>query len=101
MFDHLRDRMSSGTYGWPQLLLRKAFPKTKTDELSEKFQTGFDPPPPPPILSPNFRGQILQIFAIISLSSVMNSGDDFPIMRGRGGSKAVWNFSESSSVLEM
>ena len=24
---------------------------------------------------------------------------DFPKMRGRGGSKAVWNFSENSSVL--
>ena len=44
----------------------------------------------------------LQIFAIINGTSVMNSGTnlqyDFPKMRG--GSKAVWNFSENSSVLE-
>ena len=44
---------------------------------------------------------ILQIFAIINGTSVMNSGKnlqyDFPKMRGR--SKAVWNFSENSSVL--
>ena len=48
---------------------------------------------------------MLQIFAIINASSVMNSGKkaqhDFPKMRGEGGSKAVWNFSKNSSVLEM
>ena len=46
---------------------------------------------------------MLQIFAIIKGTSVMNFGTnpqhDFPKMRG-GGSKAVWNFSENSSVLE-
>ena len=45
---------------------------------------------------------ILQIFAITDDTSVMNFGKnlqyDFPKMRG--GSKAVWNFSENSSVLE-
>ena len=46
---------------------------------------------------------MLQIFAIIKGTSVMNFGknpqhdDDFPKMRG-GGSTAVWNFSENSSV---
>ena len=44
---------------------------------------------------------ILQIFAIIDNTSVMNFGKklqyDFPKMRG---SKAVWNFYENSSVLE-
>ena len=29
-----------------------------------------------------------------------NPQHDFPKMRGGGGSKAVWNFSENSSVLE-
>ena len=46
---------------------------------------------------------MLQIFAIIKGTSVMSFGTnpqhDFPKMRG-GGSKAVWNFSENSSVLE-
>ena len=46
---------------------------------------------------------ILQIFSIINGSSVMYSEKkaqyDFPNMRG-GGSKAVWNFSQNSSVLE-
>ena len=45
---------------------------------------------------------ILQIFAIINGTLVMNSGKnlqfDFPKMRG-GGSKAVWIFSKNSSVL--
>ena len=44
---------------------------------------------------------MLQIFAIIDDTSVMNFGKklqyDFPKMRG-GGSKAIWNFSENSSV---
>ena len=44
---------------------------------------------------------MLQIFAIINASSVMYSGKkaqhDFPKMRGGGGSKGVWNFSENSS----
>jgi len=60
---------------------------TKTDEFLEKFQKF-----------------MLQIFAIINASSVMYSGKkaqhDFPKMRG-GGSKAVWNFSKNSSLLEM
>ena len=47
---------------------------------------------------------ILQIFAIIDDTLVMNFGKklqyDFPKIRG-GGSKAVWNFSENSSVLEL
>ena len=46
---------------------------------------------------------MLQIFAIIDDTSVMNFRKklqhNFPKMRG-GGSKAVWNFSENSSVLE-
>ena len=46
---------------------------------------------------------MLQIFAIIRGTSVMNFGKnpqhDFPKMRGSGGSKAVWNFFENSSVL--
>ena len=46
---------------------------------------------------------MLQIFAIIDDTSVMNFGKNlqhnFPKMRG-GGSKAIWNFSENSSVLE-
>ena len=45
---------------------------------------------------------MLQIFAIIDDTSVMNFRKNlqhnFPKMRG--GSKAVWNFSENSSVLE-
>ena len=50
---------------------------------------------------------ILQIFAIIDDTSVMNFGKklqyNFPKMRGRGvgGLKAVWNFSENSSVLDV
>ena len=47
---------------------------------------------------------ILQIFAIIDDTSVMNFRKNlqhnFLKMRGGGGSKAVWNFSENSSVLE-
>ena len=48
---------------------------------------------------------MLQIFAIIDDTSVMNFRKklqhNFPKMRGGGGgSKAVWNFSENSSVLE-
>ena len=46
---------------------------------------------------------ILQIFAIIDDTSVMNFGKklqyDFPKMRG--GSNAVWFFSKNSSVLEV
>ena len=46
---------------------------------------------------------MLQIFAILRGTSVMNFGKnpqhDFPKMRG-GGSTAVWNFSENSSVLD-
>ena len=46
---------------------------------------------------------MLQIFAIIDDTSVMNFRKklqhNFPKMRG-GGSKAVWNFSEDSFVLE-
>ena len=46
---------------------------------------------------------MLQIFAIIDDTSVMNFRKNlqhnFPKMRG-GGSKAVWNFSENSFVLE-
>ena len=46
---------------------------------------------------------MLQIFAIIDNTSVMNFRKklqhNFPKMRG-GGSKVVWNFSENSSVLE-
>ena len=46
---------------------------------------------------------MLQIFAIIDDTSVMNFRKNlqhnFLKMRG-GGSKAVWNFSENSSVLE-
>ena len=47
---------------------------------------------------------ILQIFAILDDTSVMNFGKKlqyyFP-KRRRGGSKAVWNFSENSSVLDV
>ena len=47
---------------------------------------------------------ILQIFAIINGTLVMNSGKNlqynFPKTRGGGGSKAIWNFSENSSALE-
>ena len=46
---------------------------------------------------------ILQNFAIIDATSVMNFGKklqyDFPKMRG--GSNAVWFFSKNSSVLEV
>ena len=46
---------------------------------------------------------MLQIFAIIDNTSVMNFRKNlqhnFPKMRG--GSKAVWNFSENSSVLDV
>ena len=46
---------------------------------------------------------MLHIFAILDDASVMNFRKklqhNFPKMRG-GGSKAVWNFSENSSVLE-
>ena len=49
---------------------------------------------------------ILQIFAIIDDTPVMNFGEkklqyDFPKMRGGRGSKVLWNFSENSSVLEL
>ena len=49
---------------------------------------------------------MLQIFAIIDDTLVMNFRKNlqhnFPKMRGGwgGGSKAVWNFSENSSVLK-
>ena len=46
---------------------------------------------------------MLQIFAIIDDTSVMNFRKNllhnFPKMRG-GGARAVWNFSEKSSILE-
>ena len=46
---------------------------------------------------------ILQIFTIINGTLVMNSGKNlqynFPKTRGGGGSKAIWNFSEKTSVL--
>ena len=51
----------------------------------------------------SIRKFMLQIFAIIADTSLMNFGKklqhDFPKMRG--GSKAVWNFSENSSVLDV
>ena len=66
---------------------------SKTDEFSEKFQRGG---------SFSIQKFILQIFAIIDDTSVMNFRKNlqhnFPKMRG-GGSKAVWNFSENSFVL--
>ena len=67
---------------------------TKTDEFSEKFPRGGGGG------SFSIQKFILQISAIINSTYVMNSGKnlqyDFPKMRG---SKAVWNFSENSSVL--
>ena len=70
---------------------------SKTDEFSEKFQRGGG--------SFSIQKFILQIFAIIDDTSVMNFGkklqyDLLKMMGGGGGSKAVWNFSENSSVLE-
>ena len=69
----------------------------KTDEFSEKFQRGGGG-------SFSIQKFKLQIFAIIDDTSVMNFGKNlqhnFPKMRGGEGSKAVWNFSENSSVLE-
>ena len=63
-------------------------------ELSEKFQRGGG--------SFSIKKFMLQIFAIIDNTSVMNfekkMQHNFPKMRG-GESKAVWNFSENSSVL--
>ena len=55
-------------------------------------------------LSFSIQKFILHIFAIIDDTSVMNFGKNlqhnFPKMRGGGGgSKALWNFSENSSVL--
>ena len=49
---------------------------------------------------------LLQNFAIIDDTSVMNFGkklqyDLLKMMGGGGWSKAVWNFSENSSVLEL
>ena len=65
------------------------------DEFSEKFQRGGG--------SFSIQKFILQIFAIIDDTSVMNFRKklqyNFPKMSG-GGSKAVWNFSDNSSVLE-
>ena len=45
---------------------------------------------------------MLQIFAIIDDTSVMNFRKNLQLnfLKMRGGSKAVWNFSENSSVLE-
>ena len=67
----------------------------KPDEFSEKFQKGGGSFP--------IQKFILQIFAIINGTLVMNSGKnlqyDFPKTRGGGGSKAIWNFSEKTSVL--
>ena len=69
---------------------------SKTDEFSEKFHRGGG--------SFSIQKFMLQIFAIIDDTSVMNFRrkklqHNFPKMRG-GRSKAVWNFSENSSVLE-
>ena len=65
------------------------------DEFSEKFQRGGG--------SFSIQKFILQIFAIIDDTSVMNFRKNlqynFPKNEG-GGSMAVWNFSENSSVLE-
>ena len=46
---------------------------------------------------------MLQIFAIIDDTSVMNFGKKlhYDFLKMMGGSKAVWNFSENSSVLEL
>ena len=72
-------------------------PRTsETDEFSEKFQGGG---------SFSIQKFMLQIFAIIDDTSVMNFRKflqhNCPKMSGgEGGSKAVWNFSENSSVLE-
>ena len=50
------------------------------------------------------RASLREIFAIIDDTSVMNFRKNlqhnFPKMRGGRGSKAVWNFSENSSVME-
>ena len=45
---------------------------------------------------------MLQIFAIIDDTLVMNFGKNLQqnFLKMRGGSKAIWNFSENSSVLE-
>ena len=78
-----------------KLLLILGMPYTsKKDEFSERFRRGG---------SKTIQKFILQIFAIIDDTSVMNFVKhlqyDFPKMRG--GSKVVWNFSENSSVLDV
>ena len=71
---------------------------SKSDEFLEKFQKGGG--------GGHFQSKNLccRFFAIINASSLMYSRKkaqhDFPKMRGGGGSKAVWNFSKNSSLLE-
>ena len=70
---------------------------SKTDDFLEKFRRGEGVV----IFNPKIY---IADFAIIDDTSVMNFGKnlqyDFPKMRG-GGSKAIWNFSENSSVLDV
>ena len=42
-----------------------------------------------------------QLFDHGFVASLKNLQCNFPKMRGRGGSKAVWNFSENSSILDV
>ena len=57
----------------------------------------------PPLDINNYNNNNKGPFTYYVITSVMNFGKklqyDFPKMRGRGGSKAVWNVSENSSVL--
>ena len=82
---------------FPEYTLTWKHPPTKTDDFLEKFRRGG--------WGGSFPIQkfMLQIFAIIKGTSVMNfrknPQHDFPKMRGGGGLKAIRNFSENSSVL--
>ena len=78
---------------------------TKSDEFSEKFRRGGEG-------GGHFQSKNLyckiwtfkQVYVtmklIQSVARLKNLQYNFPKMRGRGGSKAVWNFSENSSILE-
>ena len=66
---------------------------SKTDEFSEKFRRGGG--------SFSIKGYLTMKTATFEsfIASLKKLQHNFPKMRG-GGSKAVWNFSENSSVLE-
>ena len=88
--------MLDGNVDQEDIHICQVLPSLKGKPTSEEFRRGRG--------SFSIQKFILQIFAIIDDTSVMNFRKklqyNFPKMSG-GGSKAVWNFSENSSVLDV